>query len=173
MAFSFERRFWAKVDKRGPDECWPWKATPDAYGYGVFTVDGRSYKATHIALLLAGKPRPGSLHALHSCDNRLCCNDAHLRWGTNDDNVKDKMARGRHFTPAGNDHWSRRDNHKVARGSHNGWAKLNEQSAREIFESSEPRRDLSARYGVSLNQISQIKLGRVWKHATIKENDFG
>ena len=30
---SVEERFWEKVDRRGPDECWPWTAYSDRYGY--------------------------------------------------------------------------------------------------------------------------------------------
>jgi len=29
-------RFWDKVDKRGPDECWPWLANIEPTGYGTY-----------------------------------------------------------------------------------------------------------------------------------------
>src|SRR6266487_2334557 len=34
---SFEERFWAKVEVRGPDDCWLWKGC-FSEGYGQFSV---------------------------------------------------------------------------------------------------------------------------------------
>lgn len=41
-------------------------------------------------------PIPGGLHVLHSCDNPLCVDVAHLRLGTNAENIQDKLDRRRH-----------------------------------------------------------------------------
>lgn len=92
-------RFWAKVDKRGPDECWPWLGgTSD--GYGVIGVGRRAEgvkRATHIAWTLEhGVPLPDGMDALHKCDNPPCVNPKHLFPGTQADNVKDMLAKGRH-----------------------------------------------------------------------------
>lgn len=87
------KRFWPRVDKRGPEECRPWTGAVSAKGYGVFFA-GRSLNAHRTALILSsGVDSP--LLALHSCDNRPCCNPAHLRWGTALDNETDKISRGR------------------------------------------------------------------------------
>ncbi|WP_369074505.1 helix-turn-helix domain-containing protein [Rhizobium ruizarguesonis] len=32
-------------------------------------------------------------NTLHSCDNKLCCNPAHLRWGTQSENVLECIQR--------------------------------------------------------------------------------
>ena len=39
LARDAEHRFWPKVDKRGPDECWPWLAGADGDGYVYQPVD--------------------------------------------------------------------------------------------------------------------------------------
>jgi len=40
-----EQRFWSKVDKRGPDECWPWTAASIPGGWGYFYLDRRPFPA--------------------------------------------------------------------------------------------------------------------------------
>jgi len=88
--------FWANVDKRAPDECWPWKRPPMAQGYGQLQwLDGTVWYTHRIAYVLAygdipvGDPAdPIELdHMCHdhevcgltrTCPHRLCCNPAHL-----------------------------------------------------------------------------------------------
>jgi hypothetical protein len=43
------------------------------------------------------------LVVMHSCDNPRCINPAHLSLGTQQDNMDDKMAKGRHTCPSGED----------------------------------------------------------------------
>jgi DNA-binding transcriptional regulator YiaG len=88
-----QAQFWARVDVRGPDECWPWFIAKP-YTYGVF----KGRPSTHVALQLDGRPRHDGLSALHSCDNPPCCNPAHLRWGTHAENMADASKRNRHKT---------------------------------------------------------------------------
>lgn len=90
-------RFWAKVDKRGPDECWPWLGTIIARtGYGnIWTVDRGPINAHRISYEIAYGPVPEGLQVLHSCDNTGCVNAAHLRAGTSGENADDKVLRGR------------------------------------------------------------------------------
>lgn len=88
-------RFWEKVDKRGPDECWPWLSAQDRDGYGLFYARGKQVRATAMALEFDRRPlRPGEW-GLHTCDNPPCLNPAHLYAGTHLDNVADKVRRGR------------------------------------------------------------------------------
>lgn len=89
-------RFWSKVDRRGPDECWPWKGSRNPDGYGSFSYQGRQARAHRMAWMLANGavPEAGKL-ICHSCDNPPCCNPAHLWPGTPSDNMKDCYAKGR------------------------------------------------------------------------------
>jgi len=89
-------RFWTKVDRREPHECWLWTAGVDHRGYGRFYHAGRTRPATHMALLIKGEARQDGKDACHSCDNPRCCNPAHLWWGSRSENMKDAAAKGRH-----------------------------------------------------------------------------
>lgn len=78
-------RFWEKVDKRGPDECWPWLGGKNKGGYGAFYFDGRDDGAHRVALRLSGVdvPRSDRRHSSgvvdHICRNVGCVNPRHLR----------------------------------------------------------------------------------------------
>jgi hypothetical protein len=93
--------FWAKIDVRGEDECWPWIAGTDKLGYGRFKLGGKKGQAveTHrLAFTLAnGFETP--LHVLHSCNNRPCCNPKHLNEGTHAQNMADKVRCGSSRAP--------------------------------------------------------------------------
>lgn len=88
-------RFMAKIDKRAPDECWPWTGYRKATGYGEFSTSEKRYLAHRLALRFSGVDvQPGAV-VMHSCDNPPCCNPAHLSVGTAADNNRDMVAKGR------------------------------------------------------------------------------
>lgn len=91
-----EANLWAKIDKKGPDECWHWTAFKNDQGYGKLSVGNRPVKATHLVLIFTGSPRPEYPNncALHSCDTPSCCNPAHLRWGSKSENYWEAVDRG-------------------------------------------------------------------------------
>jgi hypothetical protein len=92
-----EMRFWARVDRRRPNECWPWLGTLNPEGYGSIVDNGRLRRVTNVSLELAGCPKPPDKHhACHSCDNPACVNPAHLWWGTVSENMLDCVRKGRH-----------------------------------------------------------------------------
>jgi hypothetical protein len=93
-----EERFWSKVQVNGPDECWPWIAkAKHRFGYGLFTIATGIVVYSHrLSFSLAGKKLGKDEQVRHSCDYSPCCNPQHLLPGTQADNVKDMMDRGRH-----------------------------------------------------------------------------
>lgn len=95
---SVDRAFWARIEKT--DGCWWWRGPLMPNGYGHLVADGIRYKAHRLSYQLAHGPIPSGLLVLHSCDNRGCVNPAHLRIGTQVDNMEDCVARGR-FRPGG------------------------------------------------------------------------
>src|SRR5687767_6700752 len=92
---TMDARFWEKVDQSGgPETCWPWLGaiqtrSPGGHGgYGYFFRLNKVRYAHRRALeLTLGRSlEPGEI-ALHTCDNPPCCNPAHLRAGTQLDNM--------------------------------------------------------------------------------------
>ena len=91
-----QERYWAKVEIKGADECWPWKAGLSGMGYGNFWANGRMMIASRYSLeLKLGRALERGEHALHTCDNPLCQNPAHLFLGSPRDNAVDRESKGR------------------------------------------------------------------------------
>lgn len=101
-----ETRFWAKVDRLGPDDCWEWTGHRDPKGYGKFMVTKSSGTTTahRYSYEMAHGPIPDGLMVRHSCDNPPCVNPAHLAVGTAQNNADDIADHGRRRT--GEDHWN-------------------------------------------------------------------
>lgn len=94
LAQEDTERFWSKVDVRGPDECWPWKAGKDKDGYGHFSVRGIDLRASRVAWWIqTGNWPPVVRHKV--CDSPSCCNFSHLLAGTPAENIHDMLEKGR------------------------------------------------------------------------------
>lgn len=151
-------RFWSKVDRGEPDECWPWLGTkqlpnPAGMVYGSFglTENGRSrtYRAHRFAYVLANGEIPDDYVIMHTCDNPLCVNPGHLKAGTQADNVADQYAKGR-----------------GTYGEKHGRSKLTEAQVLEIIASDETCKALAERFGVHNSVVSNIRIGKKWQWLT-------
>lgn len=88
------KRFDALVWKS--EGCWLWIGSTDKDGYGRFKVNGSAKRAHRFALAASLGVDVDSLNVvMHTCDNRLCCNPAHLRNATQRENLLDMVAKGR------------------------------------------------------------------------------
>lgn len=151
---SLEDRFWAKVDKKGPDECWEWIGAKNQCGYGEIW-DGKKLVLAHRRVWeLRNGSIPDGLCVLHHCDNHNCVNPGHLFLGTNADNSHDMMVKNRQ-----------------AKGAANGQAKLTEKKVHEIrallARGELLQQAIAKMYIISEPTITSIKRGKNW--AWLKE----
>lgn len=147
-------RFWPKVDKRGPDECWPWTASVDHSGYGWFRwatpEKATAIHASRAVWMLEVGEIPEGLCVCHHCDAPLCVNPRHLFLGTPADNARDKTEKGR--TPRGESHYS---------------SKLTEAEVLEIrrrARAGDNYRVIGERFGIKPGHVTLISKRALWKH---------
>lgn len=107
-AGTLAERFWRYVEKRSAGECWLWTGTKNNCGYGTIGRGGvtpsgspRMTTAHRVAWELYRGPIPGGMVICHRCDRPACVNPDHLFVGSQRDNVRDAIAKGRHFLPRG------------------------------------------------------------------------
>jgi hypothetical protein len=152
-----EERFWMRVDKRGPEECWEW-AGQKINGYGRISLGKKSEGsdgAHRLSWLFANKGQsiPTGMHIMHSCDNPGCVNPSHLSIGTPKENAHDMIRKGRKRVVA-----------PVGEG--NGKSLINAEIVRQIKQSTDSHAALARRFNVSPNCIRGVRIGRTWSHVT-------
>lgn len=136
-------KFWSKVNKTDP--CWLWIGAKTG-DYGYFRRQRESNRVHRFSYELHRGPIPKGLCVLHHCDNPLCVNPDHLFLGTQADNVRDMINKGRRTQ-----------------------TKLTPSKVRDIrlrFFSGESRISLAREYNVHIGTIDRIVHRRSWKHVT-------
>lgn len=144
--------FWSKVAVGAPDECWPWLASTNGDGYGYFYARGRRDGAHRAAWEIRNGQRIGKKLACHTCDNPSCCNPAHIYRGTRQDNIRDAIERGQHWT-------------SDQAGEANGNSKLTADDVdqiRSLMARGAAVKAVAESYGVSGATIYAIRSGKAW-----------
>jgi hypothetical protein len=133
-------REWIEEQPRNPETgCWEYSGKR-VDGYGQIGWRGKKYRVHRLAYALLVSD-PGELRVLHRCDNRCCCNPAHLRLGTQERNIDEMYARER------------------------SKALLSAKDVQAIRDRKGQARqvDLAREYGVSQGAISRIQRGDGWQ----------
>jgi hypothetical protein len=138
-------------------ECWPWPGSLNPKtGYGQLS-DWRNGKrrlltAHRVARAAFGGGVPAGLSVLHRCDNRACFNPEHLFLGSQSDNMRDMMEKGR------------ADHTRNVRGVDHYAAKLSGADVVAIRQDVRPLPEIAASYGMSVSAVHAAKRRRTWKH---------
>jgi len=145
--------FWDRVNQNDANECWPYAGVIMGNGYGQVYVDGEQLLAHRVAYILACGEIPEGLVVRHLCNNKVCCNPAHLALGTQQDNADD-MTRAE----------------RQARGENVGSAILGREQVLEIYarclRKNESHASIAADYGVDRSAIGSIAVGKSWAWLT-------
>lgn len=135
------------------EECWEYIGRRNNLGYGQIYHGGKHLKVHRIAHAIFIGPIPEGMSVLHKCDNRPCFNPDHLFLGTQQDNVKDMISKGRAFGGL--------------KGTDNGRTWLHDKDVKEIFalldKGTLTQKEIGDMYGIAQTTVSYIK--RVgWSH---------
>lgn len=90
-------RFWRHVPERG-DGCWEWRGAVNRGGYGtmsILRVRLGPMAAHRVSYAIANGRAPKGLVVMHTCDNTRCVNPQHLVAGSQGDNTRDAIRKGR------------------------------------------------------------------------------
>lgn len=165
--FAFQdtaQRFISKIVPL-PSGCWHYEGPRGRAGYGSFSVGHKTYAAHRFAYQLANGVNPGKLLVCHRCDNPPCVNPAHLFLGTTQDNIADKLAKGRQRGAEGDRHGSKTHPERIARGTQLPQTQLDEDAIRQIramHERGMSQAAIGKLFGVCSSNIGKVVRGESW-----------
>ena len=126
---------------------WPFAAQPN--GYGVFTMQGKTYRAHRYICTKVHGARDQKIEAAHECGNRLCVNPKHLAWKTRHQNQMDRVTHG-----------------TSNRGCRQWMNRLTEIDVRairvEVSKKLDSQRTIAQKFGVGVKTINDIARRKTW-----------
>ena len=139
-----------KVDENG---CWICTShCRTEGGYPRIRYKGKHWLLHRLVYAKLKGEIPEGYVVRHTCDNRACIHPDHLVIGTQADNLRDMVERGR-----------------SAHGASNGNHKLTEKDVRAILaDTQHTQAELGKMFGVNQGQISYIKNRKTWKHIVME-----
>ena len=131
--------------------CWEWTGLKKE-GYGLYSI----YSVHRLSYELNKGIIPDNMCVRHKCDNRCCLNPEHLEIGTVEQNIADKVSRGRATS-------------KGVKGVRNKSSKLSDADIKFIRDNENSRgekyaKELGKRFDVKFQHIY-----RIWNNERRKE----
>lgn len=147
-------RLYGKFIVHPKTRCWVWTGSRMPTGYGRIGVGRQVQIASRVSWQVHFGHIPQGMNVLHECDNPSCICPEHLFFGTQQQNMQDKVSKGR-----------QRSGESVPS------AKLTERTVWEIRDffdtiiaSDETKAFLAEEVGVTVRHINKILSRQVWKH---------
>lgn len=151
---TIQQGFEKFVIRNGDNECWGWKGcAPKNPGYGQFRYEGILEKAHRASWMIYFGDIPENVYVLHRCDNRLCSNPKHLFLGTNADNMRDMISKGRNKCIG-------------QKGEKNPMAKLTADKVKEIRQMLAKKispKVIAKDFDISYGHVFGLKQNMTWK----------
>ena len=129
--------------------CWIWVSGADEFGYGRFGAKGKTWRAHRYSFALYVGSLQDDMSVCHRCDTPSCVNPDHLFLGTNQDNVLDRVTKGRSARQL---------------GPQNKASHLTEQDVHAIRQAVGSLSQIAARFGTSATNVAVIKKRTSWAH---------
>jgi len=155
-----QRRFWSYVEKS--DGCWLWKGGKHPRGYGIFNLPkteaapARKERAHRLVWTWERGLIPPGLNVCHRCDTPTCVRPDHLFLGSQSENIRDAINKGR-----------------LWEGSDHPLAKLTPDAVRDIRRRAaggELHYRIAQSHGVNSGTIWHVVKGLTWKQVAAGEN---
>jgi hypothetical protein len=94
--YTLLERLLNKVIVNDVTDCWEWQGGKNNIGYGMMRDENRMRTIHRVSYEEHSQTKiPAGMSVMHSCDNPLCANPAHLSVGTHQQNMLDMYTKGR------------------------------------------------------------------------------
>lgn len=130
------------------NDCWEWQMACNPCGYAHIKRHSKTLTVSRLVWKLWHGEIPDGMLICHRCDNRSCCNPAHLFLGTKADNTKDCMEKLRF--------WFRS-------GIHSPQSKLNLSQVLEIRSSTRSGKSIAQDFKVTPRVVYLVRRGHSYK----------
>jgi uncharacterized protein YprB with RNaseH-like and TPR domain len=152
---KLSRRLRSRVEFGQKGDCWLWKGSTNAAGYGDFRYNGKYHVASRFMYETFVGQVPARHVVEHLCYNRACVNPLHLQIATRPKHVSDSHKRGRYDA-----------RNKAMRGAGNHQAKLTSskiKAVRRALKLGKLTADIVKMCGLSPQQVQRIAAGKAWR----------
>lgn len=133
-------------------DCIVWLGERIWNGYGRVGFGSKRQLVHRVVFEHEYGPIPDGMLVCHSCDNRPCCNPAHLFLGTHAENSQDASRKGRVFRPLG-------ERAPAAKLLETDIPKI-----RRLHAAGVSYRTIGDAFGVTPDCIGKIATGKNWSH---------